>query len=163
MLKPLLSRWLSDYGMVLVLALLCVFFSVVTISEQSPTGERAGRPVAEMIQQRFGKTPRVLIVGRDQPDDAAFAAALSRELTAMGGQVLATVKGEPKDARDSLLKITAAGDKLDAIACTQAVSTWLVFSDLPGDFPELGNPAVLKPQTYRWPGSRLRDGSVSDY
>jgi ribose transport system permease protein len=150
-LKTLLSRWLRDYGMVLVLALLCVFFSVVTISEQSPTGERAGRQLAGIIQRQFGERPRVLIVGRDQPDDVAFTAALSRELTASGGHVLATVKGEPKDAREALLKIAVAGDKLDAIACTQAVSAWLVFSDLTADFPALGDPTVLKPQTYRWP------------
>ena len=151
MLKPLLSRWLSDYGMVLVLALLCVFFSVVTFSEQSPAGEGAGRQVAGLIQKQFGRAARVLIVGRDQPDDAAFATALSRDLTASGGEVLATVKGEPKQARDALLKLAAAGDKLDAIACTQAVSEWLVFSNLQADFPGLGEPLVLKPQTYRWP------------
>ncbi|HEY3964735.1 MAG TPA: ABC transporter permease [Planctomycetaceae bacterium] len=151
MLKSLLSRFLSDYGMVLVLALLCVFFSVVTISEQSPTGERAGRQLAETIHTQFGRTPRVLIVGRDQPEDAAFAEALSRDLSAAGGQVLAVVKGEPKDAREALLKLAAARDKLDAIACPQAVSAWLVFSDLQIDFPGLGEPLVMKPLAYRWP------------
>ena len=38
-MKP--ARWLADYGMILVLVLLCAFFSVVTYSEQSPTGEAA--------------------------------------------------------------------------------------------------------------------------
>ncbi|MBI3865613.1 MAG: ABC transporter permease [Planctomycetia bacterium] len=151
MFKPLVSRLLSDYGMVVVLALLCAFFSVVTYSEQSPTGAGAGRQVAGVIQKQFGKSPRVLIAGRDQPDDAAFADALSRDLAAAGGQVLAVVKGEPKDAREALQKIAASGGQLDAIACTQPASAWLVFADLPSDFPGLGTPVVLKPQTYRWP------------
>jgi ribose transport system permease protein len=151
MLNRLLARWLSEYGMVFVLALLCVFFSAVTVSEQSPTGVGAGHQLAGMIRQRFENTPRVLIVGRNQPDDVAFGAALSRELTAAGGEVLATVNGEPRDAREALVKIVAEGKTLDAIACTQAAADWLVFSDLPADFPGLGNPVVLKPQTYRWP------------
>jgi hypothetical protein len=31
-MKP--ARWLADYGMILVLVLLCAFFSAVTYSEQ---------------------------------------------------------------------------------------------------------------------------------
>lgn len=151
MLKPFASRLLADYGMVLVLALLCAFFSIVTYSEQSPTGEGAGRQLAAMILKQFGSTPRVLIVGRDQPDDAAFASALSRDLKASGAQVLDVVKGEPKEARAALQKIAAGGNKLDAVACTKAVSAWLVFADLTADYPGLGEPRVLTPQPYRWP------------
>src|SRR3954453_17357303 len=87
------SRLLSDYGMIFVLLLLCAFFSVVTYSEQSPTGEAAAKQVVTAIRQQFGKTPRVLIAASDQPGDGAFAAALERELAASGAQVVATVKG----------------------------------------------------------------------
>src|SRR5579863_361857 len=161
MLKPLFTRFLSDYGMVLVLALLCLFFSVATYSEQSPTGEGAGRQVADMIAKEFGESARVLIVGRDQPDDRAFTAVLSREVKAAGGQVLAEVRGEPKDAREALQRIAASGEKIDAIACTQVVSAWLVFSDLPADFPRLGSPVILKPQSYRWPNFLKSDNLLN--
>lgn len=145
------SRFLADYGMILVLVLLCAFFSVVTYSDQSPTGEAAAKQVVSTIQQQFGKTPRVLIAASDQPGDAAFAASMERELAASGGQVVATVKGEPKDAREALVKISAGGGKLDAIACTQVTGAWLVFSDLKTDFPALGEPRVVTPRSYRWP------------
>ena len=145
------SRFLSDYGMVFVLLLLCAFFSVVTYSEQSPTGEAAAKQVSADIQAQMGKNPRVLIAASDQPGDAAFAARLERDLTASGAQVLATVKGEPKDAREALLKIQTSGGKLDAIACTKVTGAWLVFSDFKADFPTLGAPRLITPRSYRWP------------
>jgi ribose transport system permease protein len=144
-------RFLTDYGMILVLVLLCVFFSVVTYSDQSPKGEAGAKQVVTAIGQQFGKAPRVLIAVSDQPDDLLFAASIERELAASGAQVLATVKGSPKDARDALMKINAAGGKLDAIACTQVTGDWLVFSDLKTDFPALGEPRVITPRSYRWP------------
>lgn len=144
-------RFLTDYGMILVLVLLCVFFSVVTYSDQSPKGEAGAKQVVTAIGQQFGKAPRVLIAVSDQPDDLLFAASIERELAASGAQVLATVKGSPKDARDALMKINAAGGKLDAIACTQVTGDWLVFSDLKTDFPALGEPRMITPRSYRWP------------
>ncbi len=147
-MKSSLTRFLSDYGMIFVLLLLCAFFSVVTYSEQSPTGEKAAQQVGAAIGKQFGKTARVLIAARDQPDDAIFAAKLEREL---GAQVVAVVKGEPKDAREALQKIAASGGKLDAIAGTQSTGAWLVFSDLKTDFPALGEPRIVTPQSYRWP------------
>jgi ribose transport system permease protein len=144
-------RLLTDYGMILVLVLLCVFFSVVTYSDQSPKGEAGAKQVVTAIGQQFGKAPRVLIAVSDQPDDLLFAASIERDLAASGAQVLATVKGSPKDARNALMKINAAGGKLDAIACTQVTGDWLVFSDLKTDFPALGEPRVITPRSYRWP------------
>jgi len=145
------SRFLADYGMIFVLVLLCAFFSVATYSDQSPVGDDAAQQVIATIGAQFGKTPRVLIAASDQPGDQAFAARIERELAASGAQVLATVRGEPKDAREALVKLNAAGGQLDAIACTQVTGAWLVFSELPADFPALGEPRVITPRSYRWP------------
>ena len=141
-MKHSLSRLLTDYGMIFVLLLLCAFFSVVTYSEQSPTGEAAAKQVSTAIQKQFGATPRVLIAASDQSGDAAFAGRLERDLSA---------SGEPREAREALQKIAASGIKLDVIACTQVTGAWLVFSDLKTDFPALGEPLVITPRSYRWP------------
>ena len=137
--------------MIFVLLLLCVFFSVVTYSEQSPSGEAAAKQVLSSIAGQLGKEPRVLIATGDQPGDAAFADSLQKGLAATGAQVVGIIKGEPKDAREVLLKLNAAGQKVDAIACTQVTGSWLVFSDLKTDFPALGEPRLMTPQSYRWP------------
>lgn len=93
----------------------------------------------------------MLIAASDQPSDPAFAASLARDLTASGAQVVGSIQGEPKDAREMLAKLQAAGDRLDAIACTQVASEWLVFSDIKSDLPSLGEPRLITPRRYRWP------------
>ena len=145
------SRFLADYGMIFVLALLCVFFSVATLSEQSPSGDAAARQVATAIDAEFGKTPRVLIAVRDQADDVEFAGRLEALLTTGGADVPAVVKGEPKDARAALVRIAAGGGRLDAIAGTRESAAWLVFADVKADFPALGDPKVVQPKTETWP------------
>ena len=145
------SRRVAEYGPIVVLLVLCVYFSVVTSSEQSAVGEAAARQVYATIVDQFGRSPRVLIAASDQPSDPAFAASLARDLTASGAQVVGSIQGEPKDAREMLAKLQAAGDRLDAIACTQVASEWLIFSDIKSDFPSLGQPRLITPRRYRWP------------
>ncbi len=149
-----LTRLLADYGMVLVLLLLCAFFSVVTLTDQHPTGEAAARQLAADID----KGARVLIAVREQAEDAVFARELEAALRANGAEVVAVVKGEPKDAREALSKVTG---KLDAIACNQATAAWLVFSDLPHDFPALGAPRTVQPRSHRWPNFLKADNLLN--
>lgn len=58
-MKKHLSRFLADYGMSVVLLLLCVLFTFATISDQQPTGERAAAVVANDLRLKS----HVLIVG----------------------------------------------------------------------------------------------------
>jgi len=148
---PPLQTFLRDYGMVFVLLLLCAFFSVVTVSDQSPRGEAAAAQVAAEIKKSHGPAPQVLIAVGDQPDDAAFASGLERALTAQGARVAAVARGEPKDARAAMEGLHAAGTRLDVIACTPAARPWLVFAEVEKDFPALGTPPLLAPRSYRWP------------
>jgi ribose transport system permease protein len=150
-MKPALQRLLNDYGMVLVLLLLCAFFSAVTLTEQTPTGEAAARQLGADLARSAGKGGRVLIAVQPQEEDVALAHALEHELSTAGVQVAATVIGEPHDAREALQKLAAVGAPLDAIAGSDAAASWLVFSDIPNDFPPLGHPRIIKPRSYRWP------------
>ena len=149
-MKPFLTKFAADYGMVFVLLLLCAFFSLATISDQFPTGEAAAVEVAADVRA-LGPSPRVLIAVGDQPADAAFATRLEKELAAAGADSAGVARGEPKSAREALERISAAGGRLDAIACAKSAGAWLVFSDLKTDFPALGSPRVLTPRSYRWP------------
>lgn len=148
------SVLLARYGMGLVLVLLCVFFSVVTLSEQRPTGEAAARQVAAEI----GKGRRVLIAVRSQSDDIQFAEELERALRAEGAEIVGIVKGEPKDARAAL---SGLAGKLDGIACTPASAQWLIFENLASDFPGLGAPRVVQPHAYRWPNFLKSDNLLN--
>ena len=88
-------RWLSDYGMLGVLALLCAAFSIATIAEQRPTGAAAARAVAGQIP--LGSS--VAIIASGAADDVAFAEELSNQLRASGANVAVDVRGEPREAR----------------------------------------------------------------
>jgi ribose transport system permease protein len=160
-MKVVLSRILSDYGMVLVLLLLCGFFSVVTYRDQSPSGGAAGRQLARAIRAEFGGTPRVLIVVRDLPDDVAMAERLRDDVEADGGTVLRVVRGEPRDAREALRELAAANRPVDVVAGTRTTGGWLVFEDLPTDFPALGKPRVMTPPSGHWPSFLKSDNLLN--
>src|SRR6476661_6081871 len=115
-MKALLLRLSSEHGMIFVLILLGAFFSLVTLSEQSVTGQAAVDQMVSDLQQQPGKGGRVLLVARNRADDLAFAQQLESGLKAAGLQIVEVIKGEPKDARDALARLAAAGTKVDAIA-----------------------------------------------
>ncbi len=160
-MKPSSLRLLSEYGILGVLLLLCAFFSVVTYREQSPSGAAAGSQLAATISKEFGSSPRVLIVVRDLPDDAALAERLREKLTGSGGRVVDVVRGEPKDARAALQKLASSGAKLDVVAATQTTGQWHVVADLATDFPTLGDPRIVVPQSYYWPSFLKRDNLLN--
>lgn len=150
-MKTTWARFLSDYGMLVVLVVLCAFFSLVTYSEQAPSGGAAGQEVASALRRVLPSTGTILIAVLDQPDDAEFARALESAWVSAGGKVAGIARGEPKDARAILQRLAAAGQKLDGIACTPATAAWLVFKDLPADFASLGSPQLIRPVSYWWP------------
>ena len=149
--KTQLSRFFSDYGMLVVLGMLCLFFSAVTWSDQAPLSEAGAERLAAAIVDQFGSSAKVLIAARAHPDDAAFADQLASELAAAGVHVREVVRGEPKEARTALQRAADAGQTLDVIACTPTAATWLVFANVSTDFPSLGDPQILRPESYRWP------------
>ncbi len=133
--------------MLVALLLLCVFFSIVTWTEQYPQGREAARELA--AQMRSGG--QVLIVVRPQAEDKAFAQEVQAALAERDVTVMEVVQGEPKDARAALQRAAAAGGRLEAIICNEATASWLVFSDLGTDFPSLKDTRVLKPEAHAWP------------
>src|SRR5690242_6940813 len=103
--RRFLARFLTDYGMLFVLVLLCVYYSWATYTEQEPTGAAAGEQLARAILRQASKSAKVLIVARDTQDDTAFADTLAQRITEGGLIVSATVKGQPADARAALQRI----------------------------------------------------------
>ena len=128
--RRLSARFLADYGMLLVLILLCVYYSWATYAEQEPTGAAAGEQLARAILRQASKSAKVLIVARDTQDDIAFADTLAQRLTEAGLSVTATVKGRPADARAALERyFFDSSGKLDVIAVNEATRTWTVLQD----------------------------------
>lgn len=146
-MKTSIPRLLSEHGMILVLAALCLFFSIVTLSEQSVVGEDAATQVVKEVKS--GQT--ALIVARPVKDEATYADQVNAQLKAGGTNVAALIKGAPEDVRAALEKIRSSGGKVDVIIGTAETARWLVFEDLSKEFPGVGTPTILKPASHRWP------------
>src|SRR5580700_4275024 len=99
------ARFSADYGMLFVLILLCVFYSWATWAEQHPSGAAAGEELASLIEAKFPPNAQVLIVARDNAEDAAFAETLGDRLAAMNRPPVAVVQGQPSDVRTALEQI----------------------------------------------------------
>ena len=75
-LPAFIRHHLAGSGMLVALLLLCVFFSVVTWTQQYPQDAAA----AEQIAAQIDSDENVLIVVRPQAEDIAFAKALNAVL-----------------------------------------------------------------------------------
>lgn len=136
-----------DYGMVFVLVFLVGLFSLLTIKQQHPTGEEAGRRVADLIVEKYGKQANVLIVTRSTVEDQAFAEAAAKRLTAAGATVLARASGAAPDARRAIESILEQGGHIDAIAANDVTAKWSVYDR----FPQVGSAKCVVPASYTWP------------
>jgi ribose transport system permease protein len=159
-----LSRFLSDYGMLLILLLLCLYYSWVTWAEQHPNGVAGAEQLAQQIIQKYDKRGRVLIVARDNPEDAAFADTLYDRLLSAGIYAYQPVKGQPADVRAALEGIGQYGGQLTVIAANDVTSRWAVFDDLPElakKYPALAKTIVLTPRSYWWPNFLKTDNLLN--
>lgn len=155
-MKTSLSKLLSDYGMVVVLLLLCAFFSAVTYTEQSASGPAAVGQIVAAVKSG----EKVLLIGGATAGDKAQLSELQQRLRAAGADVLTTVSGEPRDARAALAKSAAAGE-VNAVVCTELAGRWLVFEDLGKDFPGLASARVVRPERYRFPNFLKTDNLLN--
>ena len=150
-MKHTLSRLAADYSMFFVLLLLCLFFSLMTIDAQHPTGSEAAADVANEIIATQGRQASVLIVAGKSREDIAFANTLARRLEASGATVLESTGSSPSQVRQNLEALADAESPLSAIACTEAISKWSVVSGAAAKYPAFSSLAVIKPQSYLFP------------
>jgi ribose transport system permease protein len=144
------AAMLADQGMLLVLGLLCAFFSVVTLDEQTPAGGEAARQLVASLRQASAEGGRLMVVAGRGGDEDAFAASVAEQAAAAGWQVVAVAQGGPREARGALEEL-AAGQAADVIACSSTAGAWGVFDDLGKRLPALAEARVLRPEPSRWP------------
>ena len=147
-LRNLLS---SDYGMLGVLILLCVFFSVITFEEQNPVGEEGADRLLGQIADQFENPGTVIIAGRGSEDGRNFVSHLKNELSEMGWLVEAAISGSPVDLGKALRSAVEEKEKVVLLACEQTFSGLPVVENLKKSNPLLQEMKVLSPQSYGWP------------
>lgn len=141
-----MTRFLSDYAMLLVLALLCALFSFLTLEQQNPRGADAAFQIASQVDS----SKRILVVAGETETEKAFASTFQQLLEEQNAD-FDVVTGQPRDAALKLKDLVAQGEKLDIIAASATAGDWLVFADLEADYPQLGTPQLFTPEPYCWP------------
>jgi ribose transport system permease protein len=160
-MNPGLRRLLADYGMLAVLVLIGLVFSVLTLEEQPATDAAAARRLVAAISRQVPAGGRVLVAVRPTPEDGRLADALVTEFSAAGLDVADVVRGEPQAVRASLDRLAKAGGKVDAVAATERTASWLVLSEMGELFPTLGQPPIVVPDTVVWPNFLKADNLLN--
>jgi len=156
----LLRRLVSGSGVLGVLVLLCVFFSIVTLGEQQPAGERAARALARKLG---GGAARVFVVGRGGDEDRRFTAALASSLASSGTAPARVVNGDPAEVRAALeaaagnatpsgAAVPPAGERPIATAVVATTASYApVVRGITASLPAFASAEVVTAPPYRWP------------
>jgi ribose transport system permease protein len=149
-MRGFLRRLLSEYGMIVVLLLLCLVLSVLTLAPQTPEGDAAIQALAGSLLQRTPRPERVLIATRASHPGKAFANSLAERLRTGGVKVVEIAHDQPA-AHAILDRTVKEGAHLDAIASSGNLPGWEVIADIGHDYPSLGQVPVVTPPPYLWP------------
>jgi ribose transport system permease protein len=145
----------TNYGMLGVLLLLCVFFSLITISDQHPTGKDAAESIFANSFASAAKTATIVIALPATAEDSAFGITLSEKLKAAGFTSVYYLSGDPASIRTQLTTIA------DSIAAPMLIATSELFSpvvqSIHTQIEKLQNAQIVTPPTERWPTFLLAD------
>ena len=146
--RNLTRRFLSDYGMIVGLLALCVYFSFATISTEYPEGDRAVRQVVDKVLADRRSDEIVIVVGRDDAGGKVFVAETVKALRAGGMIEVEQVVGAPADLKAVIAGVQESGKKVSAIATTRWVSQWVLIEKLDEKFAEIGHVDVVVPESF---------------
>lgn len=144
-----LARVLSDYGMLIVLILLCVFYSISTMTEQNPRGEAAAEQVAEALFSETATDDGITIISKSNPEHQLFATTLARLLNDRGYQQVQRIEGEPPAVRNALEQLDSLGTSIAALAMPQDYAT--IVGNIKQRLPRMTQAQIVAPKSYRWP------------
>lgn len=151
MKREKLQRLASDYGMLLVLILLCVFYSFATLREQNPQGVAAAEAVARQIRAE----EVVFIAARGNPEDVRFARRLTVLLQERGARVLGIAMGSPPEMREALEEVAQSGERIHVIASTPEIAGMM--RNIAARIPGASGAEVRAARSYKWPTFLLPD------
>ena len=154
-LSQRLAKLFSQYGSLLVLVLLCAYYSWATWGVQHPMTPAAGRTlgreaIAYLQSQQLPL--RAVVVTRNTEPDAEFAAAVEEAFTAGGGEVVLHLAVKPSGVSAGLDALTADTPAVSVVLTHDFCSRWDVmgYEKLRMHGP-LGSAVILKPKSYSWP------------
>ncbi len=153
--KDRLTRFFSEYGMLGVLLLLCLLFSVLTINDQHPVGAEAAEVLVAELDANEPKTAHLLLVSRETEQDLLFIRQLHDQLESLGYENVTVLSGDPAAIRAGLSELADSALTISTIATTQSLAP--VVKNIRGQFPGFSSADITTPESYRWPTFLLPD------
>jgi ribose transport system permease protein len=150
-----LSRFVANYGMLGILVLLCILFSILTLQDQYPSGENAANEMLAELPATDSASTGVLIACGDNAQDRLFADALQASLHERGYGVVRVLAGDPSVVRAGLAALGDSAKQIQLIATTQSFAP--VVQAIIAQIPSLSSVRVATPPSHRWPTFLLAD------
>ena len=146
-----LSHILSDYGMVIVLAILCVLFSLLTITEQHPTGAAAARDILK--NNKLPEQTGILVISSVSPDDSAFVKTIREDLA--GRYAVVYISGNPSEVRSRLTALNSTASQFQYIISTHEFAPTV--SLIAKQLEAYKNISIISPSPHKWPTFLMPD------
>ena len=140
--------FLSDYGMLPVLVLLCVLFSVLTLKDQTVTGRDGAERLIRQIEAESPTDKDALVLSAESQDDIEFAGALA-ELAKEDGWRVTLISGNPASVRGSLEAIDTVGGSRYRVFTTSAFRP--IAEQVISQLKNMRIIGVSSPPSRRWP------------
>lgn len=153
--RVFIARLLSEYGMFVVLLLLCLLFSLLTVREQHPSGEQAAVALSERLTDAGWRDRSVVIVARLDREDSLFAGAVKEALVRAGYSRVEVIRGDPASLREELQQRAHSAVPTDLIAATYSLAP--IVQSIKAQTSGLSSAEIVTPPTRRWPTFLLAD------
>ncbi|HEV8606813.1 MAG TPA: ABC transporter permease [Tepidisphaeraceae bacterium] len=152
MVHRTISHLLSNYGMAIVLLLLCIYYSWATLQKQELWPEEAADAVSRKVSGTEAK-PLPLVVAGTSTNEANFVEFL-RMKTWVG-----RIEHDPPSTRAALVQMIAAGNPPAVIVCSEESAKWL--PSVLASIPTLANTPLITPGSYLWPTFLQKDNLLN--
>ncbi len=151
--KIVLNRFFSNYGMLGILIILGILFSILTLRDQYPVGEDAAKALSNALFS-YSHDTGILIISRDTDDDTVFAVSLEKRLSEEGFDFIERVSGDPITVRKQISDLPDVNSI--SIIATSFASAPVAYS-IKNKMPGFADAIVASPPPYRWPTFLLPD------
>lgn len=152
-----LAPWIRDYGMLGILLVLSLFFTLATLDDQNPLGADAAQQLLSKLD--LSKKPTVVIITDQSPDVPEFLRTLNGILPEES--IASMASGLPSDARAALQAAEESSKTIDAILCSSTAGEWDLLQNVTERFPRIGKAPILKPKSYRWSNFLKRSNLIN--
>lgn len=145
--NAVLTRFLSDNGMLIVLFLLCGFFSLLTLKEQYPSGKSAGKSAADEFRKFDTRNKKIVVIVKASEEDLLFL----REFLFVidKSAVIDSVIGGPDIVRSKFREYESTGVSFDYIVTSHSYQS--IVENIRYGFVEAQKSTIIIPPSYYWP------------